>query len=137
MSLYAHVHPVSDPRPRAIADAATWREILAHPGLTVLVAEDGAELVSTCTLAVVPNLTRGARPFAVIEAVVTHPDHRRKGHASSLLRHALGVAWGLNCYKVMLVTGKQTEEALRFYDSVGLVRGNATAFVALAPAPSG
>ncbi len=37
-------------------------------------------MVATCTLVVIPNLTRGGTPYALIENVVTHTDHRNKGY---------------------------------------------------------
>ena len=87
-------------------------------------------LVASCTLAVVPNLTRGCRPFGVIENVVTHASHRRRGYGKEILREALSTAWSANCYKVMLLTGRKDEATLRFYESAGFDRHGKQAFVA-------
>jgi GNAT superfamily N-acetyltransferase len=133
VELYSHVHPASDPRPRAAADESVWAQVLAQPGLTVFVADHGGRLVSTCTLIIVPNLTRGARPYAFLENVVTHPDCRRRGFGSAVVRHAMSQAWQRNCYKVLLQTGSRQEETLKFYESVGLERGITTGFAARAP----
>jgi GNAT superfamily N-acetyltransferase len=81
-------------------------------------------------LIVIPNLTRGARPYGLIENVVTHPEYRKQGIGSNLLRYALRLAWEKQCYKVMLLTGRKQEETLRFYESVGFQRGIKTGFVA-------
>jgi GNAT superfamily N-acetyltransferase len=130
LALLAYLHP-GDPVPDADDDLQMqWRSMLANPMLRTLVARDGCRLVSTCTLVVVSNLTHGARPYGLIENVVTHPDWRRKGIGTAVLRHALGLAWAENCYKVMLLTGSKREETLRFYENAGFARGEKTGFIA-------
>jgi len=78
----------------------------------------------------VPNLTRGARAFGLIENVVTHGDHRKKGLATRVLTHALQIAWDNDCYKVMLLTGSEKESILRFYEQAGFKRNIKTGFIA-------
>jgi GNAT superfamily N-acetyltransferase len=91
----------------------------------------GEELVSTCALAVIPNLTRGCRPYGVIENVVTHASHRRRGYGTALLRAALARAWREGCYKVMLMTGRKDDETFHFYRSAGFDSDEKQAFVAM------
>jgi GNAT superfamily N-acetyltransferase len=79
---------------------------------------DGA-LRATCLLIVGPNLLRGARPFGLIENVVTHAAHRRGGWGRAVLRAALSAAWAAGCYKVTLVTGARDPAVLRFYGAAG------------------
>jgi GNAT superfamily N-acetyltransferase len=110
-----------------------WESILNNPSLHYLGAYVAGELVSTCTLTIIPNLTRGARPYAVIENVVTHPQFRRRGLATQVLQHALRIAWAQGCYKVMLLTGSKQEATLRFYEKAGFRRGDKTGFVAHPP----
>jgi GNAT superfamily N-acetyltransferase len=98
-----------------------------------MVAEAAGELVSTCTLVIVPNLTRGARPYGLIENVVTHSRHRRTGLGQAVLSAALKAAWNADCYKVMLATGSRHEETLRFYEKAGFTRGGKTFFEARRP----
>ena len=104
------------------------------PALHYVVARANGHLVSTCALTIVPNLTRSARPYGLVENVVTHPDCRKRGIATQVLRYALAIAWERNCYKVMLMTGSKQESTLRFYEKAGFVRGEKTGFVA-SPAP--
>ena len=130
LALLAYLHP-ADPVPAIDAALeAQWRSMLANPMLRTLVAHDGDRLVSTCTLVIVPNLTRGGRPYGLIENVVTHPDWRRMGIGTAVLRDALSIAWSANCYKVMLLTGSKREETQRFYENSGFVRGEKTGFIA-------
>ena len=102
----------------------------ADPKISCFGADLGGDLVSTGTLTIIPNLTRNARPYGLIENVVTHPDFRRQGIATELLRHALQTAWAQDCYKVMLLTGRKDEATLRFYEKCGFQAGVKTGFVA-------
>lgn len=131
LDLYKHLHPEDAAAAEPDAEAA-WGEILANPGVVIFLAELEDEPVGSCTLVIVPNLTRGARPYAVIENVVIHAGHRRKGYGSQLMRYAISRAYERGCYKVMLLTGSRREETLRFYEEVGLERGIKTGFVAYA-----
>lgn len=106
-----------------------WNQILADPGLFYFVIEENSMLVSSCTMAIIKNLTRSARPYALIENVVTHPDHRKKGYGTAVLQKAIAVAREENCYKVMLMTSRKEESTLNFYEKAGFHAGEKTAFV--------
>ena len=129
LHLYTHLHP-SDPALPLDEATEIWVPIVQDPNQHFLGAYWNGSLVSTCTLIVVPNLTRGGRPYALIENVVTHPDYRRRGLGKAVLEHALAAAWKQNCYKVMLLTGSKNEATLRFYENAGFQRGIKTGFVA-------
>ena len=127
LSLYRHLHPHDPPLDTATAES-TWSMLIASQFMTVIVAETEDLLVSSCTLAIVPNLSRGARSYGVIENVVTHPDYRRQGLGRRVLAHALDIAWQADCYKVHLATGSKREATLRFYEGAGFERGGKTYF---------
>ena len=128
LSLLGHLHP-EDTDPEPAKSEASWSAMFASGLITPLVAELDGILVSSCVLVIVPNLTRGARPFGVVENVVTHRDHRRKGFGRVVLAAALELAWSADCYKVMLATGSKRPETLHFYEEAGFIRGK-TAFQA-------
>ena len=129
LCLYAHLHPSDDMPPLGEA-LTTWKTLRQDPNQHFFGAYWNGALVSTCTLIVVPNLTRRLRPYGLIENVVTHPDYRQRGLGTGLLKHALTTAWERGCYKAMLLTGSKNEETLRFYEQAGFERGGKTGFVA-------
>src|SRR5690242_7486410 len=79
LGLYRHLHPGDPDLPVTGAVEELWERICADPDLHYLVAEVKGTLVATCMLAIIPNLTRGARPYGLIENVVTDPGYRRQG----------------------------------------------------------
>ena len=110
-----------------------WTTLLQSGLTSVLVAEEGGHLGSSCTLVMVPNLTRGGRSYGLIENVVTHVNYRRRGFGHRVLEAALDAAWAANCYKVMLATGSSKEATMRFYETAGFERGGKTFFQARRP----
>ncbi|MFC3126970.1 GNAT family N-acetyltransferase [Pseudoroseomonas globiformis] len=122
IALFRHLTG-DEPEPDPVRAAAAWAALLGSELVSVLVAERGGQPVSSCTLLVVPHLPRGARPFALIENVVTDPAWRRTGLGRAVLGAAMERAWDLGCYKVMLATGSHQPETLRFYEGAGFTRG--------------
>ena len=130
VTLYEHLHASDAPLPARAVIEGVWRDLVANPSYRYYGAFVEDSLVSSCTLTIIPNLTRGCRPYGVIENVVTHPAHRRKGYAKAILLEALKDSWAANCYKVMLFTGRNDEATFRFYESVGFDRTGKQAFIA-------
>ncbi|MGT2440640.1 GNAT family N-acetyltransferase [Bradyrhizobium betae] len=127
LNLYRHLHP-HDPQLEAADAERVWSNLLASGFMTVIVAQAAELLVASCTLAIVPNLSRGGRSYGVIENVVTHADYRRLGLGRRVLAHALEIGWQADCYKVLLATGSKQESTLNFYEGAGFDRGSKTYF---------
>lgn len=130
LALYENLHDSDAPLPERTVIERVWRELVASSSYRYFGGFVGASLVSSCTLTIIPNLTRGCRPYGVVENVVTHAGHRRRGYGKALLREALEDAWAANCYKVMLLTGRKDEATFRFYESAGFDRHGKQAFIA-------
>ena len=133
LALYAHLHEQDLPLPDRTAVELVWNEALSNPRIKYFGGFVGTALVSSCTITVIPNLTRACRPYGLIENVVTHTLFRDAGRAKRLLHEALAYAWGQRCYKVMLLTGRKDEATLRFYEQAGFSREGKTGFIAKAP----
>ncbi len=126
LELYRALNPADRDMSAEEANRA-FAAILAQPGLSIFLATDGEDAVATATLQIVPNLTRAARPYALIENVVTRENRRGRGYGRAVVRHAVEAAFAANCYKVMLLTGRQNPEVHAFYESCGFVQ-NKTGF---------
>ena len=70
LRLYEHLHASDDPLPPEDVVEEIWRKIQQNPDLKYFGAFVDDALVSACTLSVIPNLTRGCRPYGVVENVV-------------------------------------------------------------------
>jgi len=133
LDLYHHLHTDDDPIPPRPIVEAVWKEISEADHFRYFGVFEKSLLVSSCTLSVIPNLTRRCRPYGVIENVVTHADYRNHGYGKRVLDAALADAWMNDCYKVLLSTGRKDEQTHKFYESVGFDRKSKQAFVAMPP----
>ena len=84
MALYSFLNPGDPPVSEAAANQI-WKKLQMTDGILVLLGDVENEAATTCTLIIVPNLTRGGRPYAIIENVVTHPDYRKRGLGAAIL----------------------------------------------------
>ena len=117
-ALYPHLNPSDEPISRDLA-TARLDAINQIPGSTVLLGLLHDELVASCTLIVIPNLTNGGKPYGLIENVVTHAGYRGRGYGTRILHAAAKAAWDAGCYKVMLMTGSKQPSTLKFYENAG------------------
>ena len=130
LALYQHLHPQDEPLTEMESVNSTWHELMGNPRYQYLGTFHANQLVASCTLTLVPNLTHGCKPYALIENVVTHGEYRQRGLGKKLLAHALELAWEEGCYKVMLMTGRKDEATLGFYQAAGFDPNDKQAFVA-------
>ncbi len=130
LTLYEHLHSSDEPLPELSVVQAVWQELMANPRYKYFGCYVNSVLVSSCTLTVVPNLTRGCKPYGLIENVVTHASYRNQGCGKAVLARAQSHAWSVGCYKVMLFTGRKDQATFQFYESAGFNRHEKQAFIA-------
>lgn len=136
LELYGMLQPADPELERTRDLGALWAEMLADDSLSILVVDHDGRLVATCVLSVTKNLTRNARPFAVLENVVTHEVYRGRGYGKRVVQAAIDRAAERGCYKVMLLSGAERDWKLEFYEECGFDRHDKTGFVRyLAPVP--
>ncbi|MFT4289329.1 GNAT family N-acetyltransferase [Nocardioides sp.] len=129
MRLYRQLHP-GDPALDNGSDRDVFDAILATRGLTLLVLEIDGVVVATTYLNIIPNITRSASPYAVIENVVVDESVRRTGLGKQIMTATLRAAWDAGCYKAMLLTGSKTPSTHAFYRSCGFSPDAKTAYLA-------
>jgi ribosomal protein S18 acetylase RimI-like enzyme len=105
--------PDSD-RASSVLDA-----MAAQSGRQMLVAESGRQISGTADLLIVPNLTHGGAPWAVIENVVVDEGARRHGVGRALMADLVLRCTQAGCYKMQLLSNKRRTVAHEFYRSVG------------------
>ncbi|NTS76113.1 GNAT family N-acetyltransferase [Catenovulum sp. SM1970] len=128
LQLYDELRP-NDPLLTPEQAQTTWQNMLHDDRTDIIVADMDGKLASTCSLTLNLTLTNGAKPFAMIEHVVTSADFRRQGLSQKVIDSAIKLAWQKGCYKVMLLSGEQLKGAHQLYRSVGLKDGIERGFV--------
>jgi GNAT superfamily N-acetyltransferase len=102
------------------ASAPVLEAILADRSRHLVIAELDGQPAGTADMLIVPNLTHHGMPWAIVENVVVAEAHRRKGVATSVMRHLVDNARAAGCFKVELLSGKHRAPAHALYRSVGL-----------------
>jgi GNAT superfamily N-acetyltransferase len=129
LRLYRQLQP-EDPVLQDGSDAAAFEQILRTDGLHIFVLELNEGVVATAYLNVIPNLTRSASPYAVVENVVVEESLRGTGLGKQLMASTLRAAWDAGCYKAMLMTGSRNAATHAFYRACGFSADAKTGYVA-------
>mgnify|MGYP001813956761 FL=1 len=111
-----------------VTDINAFYRIIAHDGTRVFGAFIDGSLTAMLTLHLLPNATWDARPYGLIENVVTTTRCRHRGIGKALMAYAVNAAWEDNAFKVMLMTGKK-RGATGFYKAAGFSSEDKTAMV--------
>ncbi len=116
--------PEDAPRPVTAAHRGALQALRADPHATCLVLERNGQVVGTLTMYILANLSHGARPFAVIENVVTDATVRGRGFGRLLMAHAEELARRHGCYRLVLTSHRRRTDAHRFYERLGFQRSH-------------
>jgi N-acetylglutamate synthase-like GNAT family acetyltransferase len=127
--LYAQLNLADPPLARSVETAA-FQQILSREGMHILLLERDGVVIGTTYLNLIPNLTRSASPYAVIENVVVEETLRGQGLGRQLMARTLDAAWAAGCYKAMLMTGSKRESTHAFYRACGFSPDEKQAYVA-------
>ncbi len=100
------------------SDPAVFSMVISHPGTCVIGAFAGDVLAAMVTLHLLPNVLWNARPYGLIENVVTRASFRRQGFGRRAMEAAVARAWDAEAHKIMLITGS-ARGAVGFYEKIG------------------
>jgi ribosomal protein S18 acetylase RimI-like enzyme len=100
-----------------------YRQILSQIGSAaghqLLVLEYEGEVVGSMVLLIVPNLSHGGHPWAIIENLIIDSRYRRLKFGEMLIEYAIEKAKDTGCYNVELSSTRSSRNAHRFYRSIG------------------
>ena len=112
------------PHPESPAHHAMIAAIQADPRASLFVLEDDGRVIGTYTLYLLPNLSHGSRPIAIVENVVIEQSARGGGHGATLMNHARARAREAGCYKISLTSHLNRAPAHAFYERIGFTNSH-------------
>ncbi len=130
--LYRQLQP-NDPILSNGQDQNVFLTIVETSNLHIFVVVFENKLIASSYLNIIPNITRAASPYAVIENVITDGEFRAKGIGQKLMKHTLEFAWQQGCYKAMLMTGSKESSTHAFYEACGFNSSDKTAYIVRKP----
>jgi len=98
-----------------------FEDIQRDPRQRLLVLDAVGTVVATAVFIVVPNLSHGGRPYAILENIVVDAGERSRGHGEALLRYLMDAAREAGCYKIGFTSHNARKDAHRFYERLGFV----------------
>jgi GNAT superfamily N-acetyltransferase len=118
LRLYVQLSPDNAMTSRETAAKGLAR-MIAHPGVSLLVATLDGVVAGTVTLILIPNLTHNARPWIQLENMVVDESVRRGGVGRALIEAATDLARRTNAYKIQLQSADHRHGAHAFYEASG------------------
>ena len=126
LELYKQLIP--DEKPLKISKANDIWENIEKNQIKYFVAIDNNKVISSCYLAVIPNLTRDGKSNGFIENVITDKDYRQKGIGKNVIKMAIEYAKQNNCYKIILQSSFKRKDNHMFYEKCGFDGNSKRAF---------
>jgi GNAT superfamily N-acetyltransferase len=126
LKLYKQLLPEENPIDIILANTI-WEEI-ENNKIKYFIAMDKNKIVSSCYLAIIPNLTRNGKSNGFIENVITDEKYRRRGIGKKLIEMAIEYGKQNNCYKIILQSSYKRKENHIFYEKCGFDGDSKKAF---------
>ncbi|HZT05937.1 MAG TPA: GNAT family N-acetyltransferase [Chloroflexota bacterium] len=110
--------PETGPREAAAVEPAL-RAVMADDRSSCIVIEAADQVHGTLTFYILPNLSFGGQPIAMIENVVVDEESRGRGFGRLLMEHAEREIREAGCVEILLASNKRRLVAHRFYEGLG------------------
>lgn len=111
--------------------AALLARIATYPDYQIRLALLDGRAVGTLALLVMDNLAHAGSRSAVVEDVVVDASVRGRGIGRLLMEDAMGIARAKGCYKIVLNSNDNRQDAHRFYRTLGYRTHGTSFFVPL------
>ena len=121
LELYGQLAPSGDsPEPgNRRQSLAVLGEIANRDGVRLLVLEADGRVEGSVVLVIVPNLTHGGRPWAVIEHMIVDESRQGTGMGRRLLRAVEEIVVEAGCYKLQFLSAwRRKDTAHPFYEAM-------------------
>ena len=108
--------------PDLAKQTAGLEKIISTPAIgEILVLKIDHRIVGMVSLLYSISTALGGR-VATLEDMIIHKDYRRKGLGKELFQEAIDFSKKRNCLRLTLLTGRNNEVAIKFYQHFGLKR---------------
>ena len=104
-----------------------WKKI-ENSGIKYFIAIENGIIISSCYLAIIPNLTRNGKSNGFIENVITDEKYRNKGIGKKVIEMAIEYGKQNNCYKIILQSSYKRKKNHIFYEKCGFDGDSKKAF---------
>jgi GNAT superfamily N-acetyltransferase len=126
LELYKQLLPNEDPI--KIDEASKiWKKI-EHNNIKYFIAMENGKIISSCYLAIIPNLTRNGKSNGFIENVITDKNYRQKRIVKKVIEMTIKYGKENNCYKIILQSSFTRKEIHIFYEKCGFDGNSKKAF---------
>lgn len=110
-----------------------FRRLQSYPDYKLFIAAAGGEILGVFAMIIMDNLGHRGAPSALVEDVVVRQEWRQRGIGREMMRFAMNRAREKGCYKLVLSSNKNREEAHRFYENLGFQKHGYSFLVELNP----
>lgn len=85
----------------------------------VFVYDEEDAILGSITLNICLQALHGTRPYAIVENVIVHEDHRNKHIGNKLFNYVEEYCRSIDCHRIMLLSHSSRTEAHRFFKREG------------------
>lgn len=106
-----------------------FEKIKSYPDYKLYVAITNNEIVGTFALLIMDNLAHNGASSGIIEDVVVKKSLRGLGIGTEMMNFAVQILKNKKCYKLMLSSNLEREDAHKFYEKLGLKKHGYSFFI--------
>ena len=119
LALYKQLDIEPEPELPIEQAKARFLDLALDPRHRIYVAEFEQRIVGTFALIFVGGISHGARDSCIVEDVVVTPELQGAGIGKQMMRFAMRECAAGGCYKLVLSSHVNRDQAHQFYESLG------------------